>query len=56
MKVKLMSNGQEYVVPIMGFQIKLWDFDFACIPDTKKATLLLFYSNPPIGCGKSKTR
>ena len=25
-------NGQEYIVPNMGFQIKLWDFDFACIP------------------------
>ena len=25
-------NGQFYVVPNIGFQIKLWDFDFACIP------------------------
>ena len=25
-------NGQYYVVPNIGFQIKLWDFDFACIP------------------------
>ena len=26
-------NGQKYVVPNIGFQIKLWDFDFACIPE-----------------------
>ena len=25
-------NGQVYVVPNLGFNIKLWDFDFACIP------------------------
>ena len=25
-------NGNEYVVPNIGIQIKLWDFDFACIP------------------------
>lgn len=25
-------NGQIYHVPNIGFQIKLWDFDFACIP------------------------
>ena len=25
-------NQQHYVVPNIGFQIKLWDFDFACIP------------------------
>ena len=25
-------NGQTYIVPNIGFQIKLWDFDFACIP------------------------
>jgi hypothetical protein len=25
-------NGQVYVVPNIGFQIKLWDYDFACIP------------------------
>jgi len=24
-------NNQTYVVPNIGFQIKLWDFDFACI-------------------------
>ena len=24
-------NGQKYSVPIIGVQIKLWDFDFACI-------------------------
>jgi serine/threonine protein kinase len=26
-------NKQNYVVPNIGFQIKLWDFDFACIPN-----------------------
>lgn len=25
-------NNQTYVIPNIGFQIKLWDFDFACIP------------------------
>ena len=25
-------NNQMYIVPNIGFQIKLWDFDFACIP------------------------
>ena len=25
-------NGQYYVVPNIGFQVKLWDFDFSCIP------------------------
>ena len=25
-------NGQYYIVPNVGFQLKLWDFDFACIP------------------------
>ena len=26
-------NGQVFHVPNIGFQIKLWDFDFACIPN-----------------------
>lgn len=26
-------NNQTYIVNNIGFQIKLWDFDFACIPD-----------------------
>ena len=26
-------NGQKYIVPNIGMQIKLWDFDFACIKD-----------------------
>jgi hypothetical protein len=26
-------NNQVYIVPNIGFQVKLWDFDFACIPD-----------------------
>ena len=25
-------NNMTYIVPNIGFQIKLWDFDFACIP------------------------
>lgn len=25
-------NSSEYVVPNIGYQIKFWDFDFACIP------------------------
>ncbi len=25
-------NSAEYVVPNIGYQIKFWDFDFACIP------------------------
>lgn len=25
-------NNYKYLVPIIGYQIKLWDFDFACIP------------------------
>ena len=31
-KFKYKINGQTYIVPNIGFQIKLWDFDFACIP------------------------
>ena len=26
-------NNQTYIVPNIGFQVKLWDFDFACIPN-----------------------
>ena len=26
-------NNQKYIIPNLGFQIKLWDFDFACIPN-----------------------
>ena len=26
-------NNKTYIVPNIGFQIKLWDFDFACIPN-----------------------
>jgi hypothetical protein len=25
-------NGKKYGIPNIGFQIKIWDFDFACIP------------------------
>lgn len=38
-KFKYKINGKEYVVPNIGYQIKIWDFDFACIPgivDNKK--------------------
>ena len=31
-KFKYKINGQVYIVQNIGFQIKLWDFDFACIP------------------------
>jgi len=31
-KYKYIINNQSYIVPNIGFQIKLWDFDFACIP------------------------
>jgi hypothetical protein len=31
-KFKYKINGQDYIVPNIGIQIKLWDFDFACIP------------------------
>jgi hypothetical protein len=27
-------SGVEYHVPYVGYQLKLWDFDFACIPGT----------------------
>jgi serine/threonine protein kinase len=31
-KFKYKINGQIYIVPNIGIMIKLWDFDFACIP------------------------
>ena len=31
-KYKYVINSQIYIVPNIGFQLKLWDFDFACIP------------------------
>ncbi len=31
-KFKYKINGQIYIVPNIGIQIQLWDFDFACIP------------------------
>ena len=31
-KYQYKINGQIYIVPNIGFQIKLWDFDFASIP------------------------
>ena len=31
-KFKYTINGYEYIVSNIGFHIKLWDFDFACIP------------------------
>jgi serine/threonine protein kinase len=32
-KYKYVINNQCYIVPNIGFQAKLWDFDFACIPN-----------------------
>ena len=32
LKFRYVINGHEYYVPDIGVQIKLWDFDFACIP------------------------
>jgi hypothetical protein len=29
---KYKINGIEYVIPNIGLQVKIWDFDFACIP------------------------
>ncbi len=31
-KFQYKINGQTYIVPNIGIQIQLWDFDFACIP------------------------
>ena len=31
-KYQYKINGQKYIVPNIGYQIKLWDFDFATIP------------------------
>ena len=31
-KYRYKVNGVEYMVPNIGIQVKLWDFDFACIP------------------------
>jgi serine/threonine protein kinase len=31
-KHKYIINGQSYVIPNIGIQLKLWDFDFATIP------------------------
>jgi serine/threonine protein kinase len=31
-KINMENNYYEYLVPNIGIQIKLWDFDFACIP------------------------
>jgi serine/threonine protein kinase len=31
-KFKYTINGKNYIIPNIGLQIKLWDFDFACIP------------------------
>ena len=32
-KFRYIINGQTYVVPNIYYQIKIWDFDFACIPN-----------------------
>lgn len=31
-KLNLRNNVYEYLIPNIGIQIKIWDFDFACIP------------------------
>lgn len=31
-KYKYKINGQTYIIPNVGIILKLWDFDFACIP------------------------
>jgi hypothetical protein len=31
-EVKYIINNKEYIIPNIGLQIKIWDFDFACIP------------------------
>jgi len=31
-KFRYKINGCDYIVPNIGLQIKIWDFDFACIP------------------------
>ena len=32
LKFRYVINGHEYYIPNIGAQIKLWDFDFSCIP------------------------
>ena len=32
-EIKYYINGKEYIIPNIGIQVKLWDFDFACIPN-----------------------
>ena len=32
-RITMENRTYEYLVPNIGIQIKLWDFDFACIPD-----------------------
>jgi serine/threonine protein kinase len=37
-KFKYKINGKVYILPNIGIQIKLWDFDFACIAGTVENT------------------
>ena len=37
-KFKYKINGRIYILPNIGIQIKLWDFDFACIAGTVENT------------------
>ncbi len=37
-KFKYKINGKVYIIPNIGLQIKLWDFDFACIAGTVENT------------------
>jgi len=32
-RIKNGSSQDKYIVPSNGYQLKIWDFDFACIPD-----------------------
>jgi len=37
-KFKYKINGKVYILPNLGIQVKLWDFDFACIAGTVENT------------------
>ena len=31
-RFRYVVNGSKYILPNIGYQLKIWDFDFACIP------------------------
>jgi hypothetical protein len=33
-RFRYIVNGCRYILPNIGYQLKIWDFDFACIPGT----------------------